>query len=157
MDEKTARKYRRLGKLPSEVFREHFMVCFIDDAYGVMNIDSVGEDNIAYENDYPHSDSTWPEAPQYLWRLVKDLPERQIEKVTHRNAMRFFNFDPFARYRREELTVGALRTKAAADGVDTTPKSYGGAAPVLGGEQRRVTSGDIMKMNKNIAEATRRA
>ncbi len=142
------------GKLPSELFREHFMVCFIDDAYGVRNIDSVGEDNMAYENDYPHSDSTWPEAPEYLWRLVKDLSDERIDKVTHRNAMRFFNFDPFSRYQRQEITVGALRAKAAADGVDTTPKSYGGARPLDVGVKRRVTSGDVMKMNKAIAEMT---
>lgn len=31
---------------PSEVFRQHFTSCFIDDAYGLRNIDLIGEDNI---------------------------------------------------------------------------------------------------------------
>ena len=35
--------------------------------------------------------------------------------------MRLFRFDPFAVRPKEECTVGALRAKAAAAGVDTSP------------------------------------
>jgi len=67
--------------------------------------------------------------------------------------MRFFNFDPFMNHGREELTVHGLRAKAAASGVDTTPKSSGGAAPLKDGEElRSVTSGDIVEMFKETAE-----
>jgi hypothetical protein len=78
---------------------------------------------------------------------VKHLTPELIDKVTHKNAMRFWNFDPFKNYKREELTVGALRAKAAAAGVDTSPKSSGGRAPLEPGEKPRpITSGDIMGM-----------
>jgi hypothetical protein len=78
----------------------------------------------------------------------------QIEKITHLNAMRTFNFDPFKYHKREELTVGALRAKAAAAGVDTTPKSNGGAAPLAAGETpRTITSGDIMRMMMEHSKA----
>ena len=33
-------------KKPSDVFRQHFTSCFIDDAYGLRNVDLIGEDNI---------------------------------------------------------------------------------------------------------------
>src|SRR3984957_11188615 len=115
---------------PSDTFRRHFLNCFIDDAFGLKNIDAIGEDMVAYECDYPHSDSLWPNVPEHLWKSVKQLTDAQIQKVTHRNAMRFFKFDPFKHHKREELTVGALRAKAAADKVDTTPKSFGGARPL---------------------------
>jgi hypothetical protein len=130
------------------VFRKHFLNCFIDDAFGLKNLEDIGEDMVAYECDYPHSDTLWPYAPERLWETVKNLTHARIEKVTHRNAMRFFNFDPFAHHRRDELTVGALRAKAAASHVDVTPRSYGGSAtPLLPGElPRRVTSGDIARM-----------
>jgi predicted TIM-barrel fold metal-dependent hydrolase len=135
------------GMKPSDVFKRHFMNCFIDDAFGLKNLDEVGEDMVAYECDYPHSDCLWPECPEILWNSVKKLTDEQIDKVTHRNVMRFFRFDPFQHYKREELTVGALRAKAKAAGVDTTPKSSGGAAPLAAGETPRpVTSGDVMKM-----------
>jgi predicted TIM-barrel fold metal-dependent hydrolase len=142
------------GLKPSEVFKRHFLNCFIDDAFGLKNLEEIGEDNVSYECDYPHSDSLWPHAPERLWDTVKGLNERQIEKITHGNAMRWFNFDLFKHHKREELTVGALRAKAAAQGVDTTPKSSGGAAPLAEGETpRTITSGDIMRMMMEHSKA----
>jgi predicted TIM-barrel fold metal-dependent hydrolase len=139
---------------PSEVFRRHFSSCFIDDAYGLRNLDLIGEDNVCYEVDYPHSDAPWPKAPELLWKSIQHLTDRQIDKVTHLNAMRLYNFDPFSHYKREQLTVGALRAKAAADGIDISLKSSGGAAPLAPGEVvRPVTSGDVMQMYAKHAEA----
>jgi predicted TIM-barrel fold metal-dependent hydrolase len=136
---------------PSEVFKRHFLNCFIDDRFGLQNIDWIGEDNIAYECDYPHSDTLWPNVPEALWDSIKHLSAAQIDKITHLNAMRDFQFKPFAHHRKEELTVGALRKQAAAQGVDTSHKSTGGATPLAQGEQLRpVTSGDIQQMLSNI-------
>jgi hypothetical protein len=141
-------------KKPSEVFLKHFMVCFIDDAFGLKNLDAVDENMVVFETDYPHSDTLWPQAPEHLWKTVKHLTDAQINKITHLNAMRYYNFDLFKHHKREELTVGALRAKAAAAGVDTTPKSYGGAKPLAEGEVvRPVTSGDLMKMFAHHAKA----
>jgi predicted TIM-barrel fold metal-dependent hydrolase len=135
------------GTKPSEVFHKHFLTCFIDDAFGLKNLDSLNENMVAYECDYPHSDSLWPHVPEHLWKTLTHLSDAQINKVTHGNAMRFFNFDPLKHHKRAELTVGALRAKAAADKVDVTPRSSGGAAPLAEGEEPRViTSGDLMKM-----------
>ncbi|PPE72099.1 amidohydrolase, partial [Solimonas fluminis] len=101
-----------------------------------------------------HSDSLWPEVPEYLYKSIRHLTDAQIDKVTHGNAMRFFNFDPFKHHRREDLTVGALRARAKADGVDTTPVSSGGAKPLAEGEQARpITSGDLMKMFSHHSKA----
>ena len=133
-------------KKPSEVFERHFMTCFIEDAFGLQNVDFIGEDMITYECDYPHSDCVWPEVPERLWPQIKHLTDEQIDKITHLNAMRWFRFNPFEHYKREELTVGALREKAKAAGVDTTPKSSAGDRPVEEGTTRPITSGDLMRM-----------
>jgi hypothetical protein len=115
----------------------------------------VNEDLVAYECDYPHSDTLWPEVPEFLWKSIQHLSDTQIDKVTHLNAMKWFNFDPFQAGKREELNVGALRAKAAADMVDTSPKSYGGVKPLAEGEKlRRITSGDLMKMFAHHATKT---
>jgi len=107
---------------------------------------------IAYECDYPHSDCLWPQVPERLWPTVQHLTDAQIDKVTFANAARFFNFDPFKVAPREQVNVGALRARAAAAKVDTTPKSSGGAAPLKeGDEPRPVTSGDIMEMFQSAA------
>ena len=135
------------GQKPSDIFKKHFMVCFIDDAYGLRNLDLFNENLVAYECDYPHSDTLWPECPEHLWKTLDHLSGDQINKITHRNAMKWFNFDPFKSIHREDLTVGALRAKARADGVDTTPQSYGGEKPLSEGEGgRRIVSGDLMNM-----------
>jgi len=131
---------------PSELFERHFMNCFIDDAFGLDNIEYIGEDRIAYECDYPHSDTLWPEVPERLWPTIKHLTDEQIDKITHLNAMKWFRFDLFEHFKREEVNVGALRARAKAANVDTTPKSSAGERPLQEGEVRPVTSGDIMQM-----------
>jgi predicted TIM-barrel fold metal-dependent hydrolase len=136
---------------PSEILKRNFCHCFLWDPYGLKNLDQIGEDNVTYEVDYPHSDALWPDAPEHLWEQIKHLGERQIEKVTHVNAINWFHFDAlFENFKREEITVGALRAKAAAKGVDVTPKSSGGAKPT--DETRPVTSGDVIAMSKRAAE-----
>jgi predicted TIM-barrel fold metal-dependent hydrolase len=133
-------------KKPSDVFREHFMTCFIDDAFGLKNLDAIGEDNVCYECDYPHSDSVWPDSAGYLLNTVKDLSDAQINKITHENALKLYKFDAIGKMGgRENCTAGALRKLAVH--VDTKPVSFGGPAPLAAGEVRRpVTSGDITKM-----------
>ena len=54
------------GKLPSEVFREHSLACFISDPTSLKLYREIGIDIIAFETDYPHSDSLWPDAPEAL-------------------------------------------------------------------------------------------
>jgi hypothetical protein len=133
------------GKLPSEVFREHFITCFIDDRFGLLNHAHIGEDIICYEADYPHSDCVWPNVADVLWESVHDLPERLINKVTHENAIREVHFNPLEILGRDHCTVGALRQQARDAGVDTTPRSYGGTNPDVD-SSRFVTSGDVVKL-----------
>jgi predicted TIM-barrel fold metal-dependent hydrolase len=100
------------GKLPSEVFREHFLTCFISDPVGIRLRHDIGIDNIAWECDYPHSDSSWPNAPEELAETAADVPDAELNKITHENALRWYSFDPFAHRSRELSTVRALREEA---------------------------------------------
>jgi predicted TIM-barrel fold metal-dependent hydrolase len=116
------------GKRPSEVFREHFLTCFISDELGVSLRHEIGVDNICWEADYPHSDSLWPGAPEQLHQVVADaaVPDDEIDKITHLNAMTWFSFDPFAHVPREMATVGALRRDAGDHDVSIHARSPGG-------------------------------
>jgi predicted TIM-barrel fold metal-dependent hydrolase len=108
------------GKLPSEVFREHFLTCFISDKVGVALRNMIGIDNICWEADYPHSDSMWPGAPEELWDVLSlnNVPDDEIKKMAHQNAMRWYSFDPFSHITEAQATVGALRK--AAEGHDVS-------------------------------------
>ena len=141
------------GRKPSDIFREHFMTCFIDDRFGLKNLDEIGEDNVSYECDYPHSDSIWPESPEYLMRTIEGLNDRQIDKITHENALKLFQFDAYGPMGgKQNCSVKALR--ALSPNLDTRPVSFGGPAPLEPGEERRrVTSGDITKMFSDVTLA----
>ncbi|MFD7053159.1 amidohydrolase family protein [Streptomyces mirabilis] len=114
------------GKLPSEVFREHFLTCFISDPMGVKLRHEIGIDNIAWECDYPHSDSMWPKAPEELMGVMErfDVSDPDINKMTHENAMRWYSFDPFTHVPREQATVGALRKRAEGHDVSIRSRSH---------------------------------
>ena len=82
-------------------------------------------DNIAWEADYPHSDSMWPSAPEELMEQfnVNSVSDVDIAKITHENAMRWYSFDPFVKVPREQATVGALRAAAAGHDVSIMSRS----------------------------------
>jgi predicted TIM-barrel fold metal-dependent hydrolase len=99
------------GKLPSEVFREHALACFISDPTSLKLHHEIGDDIIAFETDYPHSDSLWPDAPEDLLRQCQDAgcSDELINKISWGNAARFCGYDPFAAIPKEQATVAALR------------------------------------------------
>jgi predicted TIM-barrel fold metal-dependent hydrolase len=107
-------------KLPSDVFRDHFLTCFISDKVGVALRNMIGIDNICWEADYPHSDSMWPGAPEELWEVLSanNVPDDEINKMSYQNAMRWYSFDPFSHITQAQATVGALRK--AAEGHDVS-------------------------------------
>jgi predicted TIM-barrel fold metal-dependent hydrolase len=99
------------GKLPSEVFREHSLACFISDPTSLKLHSEIGDDIIAFETDYPHSDSLWPDAPEFLLKQCQGAgcSDELINKISWSNAARFCAYDPFASILKEQATVGALR------------------------------------------------
>ncbi|MDT3441503.1 MULTISPECIES: amidohydrolase family protein [unclassified Pseudofrankia] len=113
------------GKLPSEVFREHFLTCFIEDPVGVELRHKIGIDNIAWECDYPHSDSSWPWPGEELLKSAPGVPVDDINKMSYENAMRWYSFDPFAHRPKEASTVGALRAEVAGHDVEIRPFDKG--------------------------------
>jgi predicted TIM-barrel fold metal-dependent hydrolase len=131
------------GKKPSDVFREHIITCFIDDAAGIRNRDLIGIDNITWECDYPHSDSTWPRAPETLWASLDGVPDDDIHKITWQNTTRHFRYDPFQHIPKEQCTVGALR--AQAKHVDLTPRAGAGGKAPSDYAKGYATVGDIIQ------------
>jgi predicted TIM-barrel fold metal-dependent hydrolase len=111
------------GKLPSEVFREHSLACYVTDPAALKVRHDIGIDSIAWECDYPHSDSIWPDAPEFVHAEMANasVPDDEIHKITWQNSCRFFDWDPFTAIARSDATVGALR--ALSPDVDTTTRS----------------------------------
>lgn len=119
------------SRQPSEVFMEHVYLCYISDSVGVKMAREIGVDHITVEIDYPHSDTTWPNAPETLMKQFDqtDLTDGEIDAITHRSAATAFSFDPFAVRPRERANVGALRAEAGDWDVAIVSKGTGKAAP----------------------------
>jgi hypothetical protein len=113
------------GKTPTEVWKEHFLACFITDPSALRLRDRMGVETIAWECDYPHSDCTWPRSPEVLHEelISAGCGDPEIDMITWKNVARFFRFDPFAHIPKPQATVGALRRRAAEAGVDVSETS----------------------------------
>ena len=105
---------------PAEVFRRSILCCFITDPVGIENLSHFNVDNVCWESDYPHSDGVWPNGPEVLGELLAGVSDEVVEAITHGNAMRHYQFDPFARRPPDACRVGALR--AESPDVDTVTR-----------------------------------
>lgn len=135
-------------KLPSEVFNEHVITCFIDDKFGMASREALDLDMVTWECDYPHSDSNWPQSPEVFAQSIDGASDEEIDKITHRNAMRHFHYDPFPLLGgKENCTVGALRKSV--EGHDVTIRSQRRE----GGQRTGMTAAaDLQKMASAAAE-----
>ena len=73
---------------PSEYYREHIYGCFFDDAHGIKNLDAIGVDNVTFETDYPHSDSTWPHSLKVAMDIFRGVDDETVYKIVRGNAIR---------------------------------------------------------------------
>jgi predicted TIM-barrel fold metal-dependent hydrolase len=94
--DETYRKHRhwagtRLPQPPSFYFRRQVFANFLDDAVGLALRHQIGIDNLMFEVDYPHSDTTFPRSRQIVEERFKDVPPDETRKMVRDNAIRFFN------------------------------------------------------------------
>ena len=99
---------------PSEVFREHFLTCFISDPIGVELRHQIGVDNMCWEADYPHSDSMWPDRPRGARRGVRG--QRRARRRDPQDDPRERHALVLVRPLRAHAEGGGHRRRAAAPG-----------------------------------------
>ena len=105
------------------MFREHSLACFITDPTALKIRNDIGIDIIAWECDYPHSDSPVARRPEQV------LAEMQAPAPPTRRSTRSPGRTPAASSTgtrspsspKEQATVGALR--ALSPDVDTSTVS----------------------------------
>lgn len=77
---------------PSDLFKQHFWGCFIDDEHGLANRHEIGVDRITLEVDYPHSDSNWPNSRKRASEVLAEVPDDECALIVEQNARRMLNF-----------------------------------------------------------------
>jgi predicted TIM-barrel fold metal-dependent hydrolase len=75
---------------PSSYFAGRVYGCFFEDDFGLDNRNAIGIDQITFESDYPHQDSTWPNTKQYAERAMAQLSDEEIRKIVRDNAIELF-------------------------------------------------------------------
>ncbi len=79
---------------PSSYVRDHVYFCVFQDKVAFENLDSIPFENITYETDYPHSDSTWPRSKELAEKHMAKLTQEQVDAIVHDNAVRLFGLTP---------------------------------------------------------------
>lgn len=78
---------------PSTYYRTNVFGCFFSDHFGLRNLEVIGEDNVMFECDYPHSDSTWPDTRTVAEKMTEGLTPAQVNKVMRRNAISLYQLE----------------------------------------------------------------
>jgi predicted TIM-barrel fold metal-dependent hydrolase len=81
---------------PSSYVAGRVYGCFFEDTFGVEARHAIGIDQITFEADYPHQDSTWPHTYDYLTKVLQGIPDDEAYKITRGNAIRMLGLDPTA-------------------------------------------------------------
>jgi predicted TIM-barrel fold metal-dependent hydrolase len=78
---------------PSTYFRRQVYGCFFRDRHGLESLDSIGVDNVTFETDYPHTDSTWPHTKKVAEEMMAGLDAETVYKIVRGNAIRMLQLD----------------------------------------------------------------
>lgn len=61
---------------------------FFDDIAGLEARHTIGVDQLVFETDYPHQDSTWPNTVATVEAFAPMLDDEELDKVVRGNASR---------------------------------------------------------------------
>jgi predicted TIM-barrel fold metal-dependent hydrolase len=83
-------------QVPGRVFG-----CFFDDMVGVDARHQIGIEQLVFETDYPHQDSTWPDTTKLVAKIADRVPPNELEMLIRTNAIAMLDLAP-ANLRPEE-------------------------------------------------------
>ena len=62
----------------------------VDDLPALLTRHLIGEENLMWGSDYPHTDSTWPCSIDVLQEIFKDFGDTVKTKITHDNVKNLY-------------------------------------------------------------------
>ena len=86
-----------LPEPPSTYIPGHVWGCIFDDEIGLKNRDVIGMDQICFEVDFPHADSTFPHTLEVATRIcdAAGLADEEVYKLMRGNAIEAFGLHRF--------------------------------------------------------------
>jgi len=83
----------RITEKPSFFFKRQIFANFMDDPVGLTARHHIGVDNILFETDYPHSDTTFPNSRALVSERFERIPADETRKILRDNAVGLFRLD----------------------------------------------------------------
>jgi predicted TIM-barrel fold metal-dependent hydrolase len=96
LEENAPEYFNKLKKLPSQYFRDNWYATFwFEKGHGDLQhlIDTVGEDNIMFETDFPHPTCLHPDPLDLVREKVSSLRPETARKVMGDNARKLYRLD----------------------------------------------------------------
>jgi len=84
----------RMTELPSTYVKGRVFGCFFDDMIGVDLRHKIGIEQLVFETDYPHQDSTWPNTHRVVEEIGRRVPADELEMLIRSNAIKMLDLDP---------------------------------------------------------------
>ena len=78
---------------PSTYWFRQVYGCFFRDRHGLESLHRIGIDNVTFETDYPHTDSTWPDTKAVAEEMMAGLSAEEVYKIVRGNAIRMLSLD----------------------------------------------------------------
>ena len=82
-----------LPEKPSTFYYGRVFGCFTSDYHGMKNLDALGVDQICFETDYPHTDTSWPDTVKEVQTMLEGVPDDLAYKVVRGNAIDMLGLD----------------------------------------------------------------
>jgi predicted TIM-barrel fold metal-dependent hydrolase len=82
-----------LTRMPSEYFRENVYMTFQDDWTAFQVKDLCNIRRLMWANDFPHSDSTWPNSQEILAKHAAHLTEAERNLLLHDNVAELYKLE----------------------------------------------------------------
>jgi hypothetical protein len=67
--------------------------CFTSDYHGMKSLDEIGVNQVCFETDYPHTDTSWPDTKEEVTRMLEGVPDDLAYKVVRGNAIDMLSLD----------------------------------------------------------------
>ena len=85
--------YRFSGNtLPSDFMRRNVYHSFQEDALGIELRHHLGVNQLMWDSDYPHAESTFPESMRILDEIMVGVPKHEKQKIIGGNAVARYGF-----------------------------------------------------------------
>jgi predicted TIM-barrel fold metal-dependent hydrolase len=84
---------QQLSRLPSEYLFDNVYVTFQDDWTAFASVEQLEWHRLLWANDFPHSDSTWPDSRRMLDEQTAHLTDEQRRAILSENVAGLYGID----------------------------------------------------------------